>query len=702
MKFLFNPAITLLNRLKYPQKFTLIGLLILIPVVATLALLVTEMNKEIEFAQKEKSGVEYLLTVKQLLKDLQQHRGMASTYLSGDKSFQEKLVTKQREIEKDIQIIDSVDQRMGNTLQTSKDWNAIKIKWRALTGQVMSLQPAESFEIHTALISEVLALNAHVGDTSNLILDPGLDTNYLMASILNDLPHWSESLGQARALGSSVAAKKSITNQEKNKLIFLETQIKSSLSSTSRGIEVAFKVNPSLRPTLEKSVQDNIKATNNLLAVLETEVINADQIVITAKDYFALATATIDTLFTTYDLEAPVLDNLLQARIDKAAKKKGFVLSITIVGFLVFFYLLVGVYLSIMKSVSDLEQSSMLMADGDLTIRVNLATKDEMKHVGDSFNKMAMAFRNMIITNNQVAEQVASSAEALFASVEQTNLTNQEVVEMIQKMSDGAQIQMKSTDESAMAMEEMATGIQRIAQTSTIVSENASKAEQEALQGNESINISINQISTISKFVKNLESVVTLLGDRSQEIGQIVEVIRNIASQTNLLALNAAIEAARAGEQGRGFAVVAEEVRKLAEQSSESANQITNLILEIQKDTMLSIKATHDVVQEVEVGMTISRNAGESFQHIVKAAHLVAEQIMEVSAASQQMSATSQEIAASLDEMAGVARETTLSSQNIAAASEEQLATMEEISSSAESLHVVVNNLRNLIGKFKV
>jgi len=335
------------------------------------------------------------------------------------------------------------------------------------------------------------------------------------------------------------------------------------------------------------------------------------------------------------------------------------------------------------------------LAGGDLTVQpVDFEGKDE---VG---NKLVIQLRSLIGEVKVAGEQVAASSEQLTSSAEQTAKAAEQAAAAIQEIATGSEVQTQRTAESVRVMEELGTAIQRIAATAGTVSESSVRAAQEAEQGNEYIVKAVEQMSAVQAAVNRAAEMVTLLGARSEAIGEIVQVITGIASQTNLLALNAAIEAARAGEQGRGFAVVADEVRKLAEQSENSAQEIARLIGDIQLETGQVIAAMNQGTAETEAGSVAVREAGMAFQRIVSAAQAVAEQIQEVSAATEQMTAGVQQVASSMDEMNRLAQEAAVHTQGAAANSEEQLASMQEIARSSENLNRLSQQLQQMISRF--
>lgn len=365
----------------------------------------------------------------------------------------------------------------------------------------------------------------------------------------------------------------------------------------------------------------------------------------------------------------------------------------------------IGLYISrsISKPIRQVNEAVKVVANGDLTqTEIIVKNRDEVGELAASFNQMSQNLRELIREVGTSAEQVAASSEQLTASAEESTQAASQISAAIQEVAFGSENQLQGTEESAIAIEEVTQGLQKIAQSSQSVSETSAETAKSAEQGNKAIQQTINQMNEIQNSVNHSVVKVKLLNERSMEIKKIIDVITDISSQTNLLALNAAIEAARAGEHGKGFAVVADEVRKLAEQSSASADQIIELIRDIESNLNETIGAMDLVNKNVEIGVDVAGESGKAFEKILRAIEEVASQIQEVSSISEQLSANSQQVNASVQSIATIAKQVTSNSQNVVAASEEQSASMEEVTASASSLANMAENLQQTISKFKI
>jgi len=357
---------------------------------------------------------------------------------------------------------------------------------------------------------------------------------------------------------------------------------------------------------------------------------------------------------------------------------------------------------SILQPIRILVASSEKIANGDLAVDINITSNDEVGQLSKSFNKMVENLRAVVVSLQTASERVSSSSEELIASADQSTAGTKQVTEAIQQVASGAESQTQKIDANNAALDEVLQGILRISSSSSNVSDLAQATVSEAEVGGKFVKDSLEQMKFIHASVTESNHVIQSLSNRSQEIGKILDAISEIANQTNLLALNAAIEAARAGEHGKGFAVVADEVRKLAEQSQQSAGQISTLISSIQQDTNHSVQVMSEVSKNAEQGLTISTETSEKFDSILNRMNTMTPQIEEVSATVQQITAAIQEVTASANELAIIAKESSATSEEVAATTEQQLASMEEITAASKALTGMAEELQSIIDRFKV
>lgn len=354
-----------------------------------------------------------------------------------------------------------------------------------------------------------------------------------------------------------------------------------------------------------------------------------------------------------------------------------------------------------LKPLKRLAEVSALAAQGNLTITIPVNNSNEIGRVAAAFNEMIISLRHLTHNIRITSSEVSASSANMQESAEQTAQATQEVAESIQEVAVGTDTQLQSLQECQRAMTEMTIGIQRIAESSSSVSEMAGDTTELAAAGEIVIEGTVGHMQTISDKMTNTVTALHELEQMSGQIGEILSMIEDVANQTNLLALNASIEAARAGEHGKGFAVVAHEIRKLAERSKDSSEQIGAILNGISSRTGEAVQSMEQAVVEAREGSDVSRQAGQSFRAILEAIRKVSEQVQEVSAASEQMSAGSEQIAASLDQLENIASDSSGHAQRVAAASEEQLASMQEVASSSAQLNDLASTLNQAISKFK-
>ncbi|MBW4085305.1 methyl-accepting chemotaxis protein [Paenibacillus sp. S150] len=376
--------------------------------------------------------------------------------------------------------------------------------------------------------------------------------------------------------------------------------------------------------------------------------------------------------------------------------------TILIIGIILLVALL-SLYLT-RKAVKPLVAISGVMkrvADGHLSERVAVRSGDEIGQMSESINNTVASLSGIVGTIDTTVLQVASAAEGLLEYANQSSNTSAEVAAVIQEVAHGMEEQFKGSEQSARATEEMAVGLQRIAESSASVSDQAETVSSEVESGYLEIQSTLAQMKVITASAGQTAELIQTLTQQSEQIGQIVDVISEIASQTGLLSLNASIEAARAGEHGRGFGVVANEVKKLAERTNTSVINIVDLIKQIQTSTMDAALSMEKSIAEIGDGMGKMKNVGASFDHIRSSIREVSMQIQDVSAINEEMSAGTEEITASVSDMLTIAKDSAENARAVSNASAEQMEIMKKVVTSAQSLNEMMSRLQAEIEKFR-
>ena len=407
-------------------------------------------------------------------------------------------------------------------------------------------------------------------------------------------------------------------------------------------------------------------------------------------------------------LEEDKADSVRLARAEMAHSEDVFsgVKTTTLVSLIIVVVLsvitLVLLLRSIKNSVDTILEGARHIAAGDLRSKIMLDGDDEFAHIAHQFNTMVESMQKMIRKIKATATDVAGSSEELTANANQSAQVTQNVAQSITEVAEAAEKQMSIVTKSSATIDDFQHGLEEVIANQRHAREQTQATAQKATEGNSFVQSTVEQMNSIAQTVQQTGEIVGKLGERSKEIGNIVEIISNISGQTNLLALNAAIEAARAGEHGRGFAVVAEEVRKLAEESQNASQKISDLIQSIQEETSQAVASMEEGRREAEKGKENVTATGESFSEILSMIGDVKKASLAVSERVLQLREDMNTIVDGMGEVDTSAKGIGSESQNVSAATEEQAAGMEEIASSSRSLANMANDLQTETDKFKV
>lgn len=312
-------------------------------------------------------------------------------------------------------------------------------------------------------------------------------------------------------------------------------------------------------------------------------------------------------------------------------------------------------------------------SEGNLTVKLEIENNDEIGTLFNGFNKAVENFKNLILSIKAAVDTTASAAIEISSSTEQ--------------MTSGATESTNQTSEVVQSIEQMTLTIYETTKNVNTVATKTRNAEIIATDSQHAMLESIRGMNRIVEIVEDSSNIISDLGSSSTEIGEIIEVIEEIADQTNLLALNAAIEAARAGEQGRGFAVVADEVRKLAEKTTKATKEISEKIKDIQKDTMKAVASMKNGTTEAKNGKVVIEKAGDEFRNIVENTKEISDLINQVASGSEQLNISSDEIRKSINSISNATRESAGAIQQVAVAAE-------DLSNLTERLHSLIESFK--------
>lgn len=410
MKALFTPAIALMNRMGYHKKFAALWLLSLVAISVLVVSLFVSLSQVIRTSQQELEGIDLIKPFSQVIQVMQQHRGLCAASLSGNDAMRDRCATKQQEA---VNAFGTLNGKLPEHLKSHGDWHRIKADWAHLRDKGRRWTVTENFSAHTRLIEQIQSFKMVAADHYMLSLDPQLDSYYLLDTTVIKLPDTLEHLGQLRAYGLGILAKKQITASEKINLYGIIALLHASLRPLQANLEKIAQTNPTIHNTLSVVSRDISDAARQVSDRVTSDILTG-HFATTPEDYYTLTSAVIDRSYRQmHQTLLPTTETLLKARIINAKNTLHMSIGLACVLILVVAYFAAGIYFATIDSIQSLARSSRAFAGGNLHERVHLDTHDELGQVGDSFNEMADEFSALLEERRQTEEALCQFKNTL-------------------------------------------------------------------------------------------------------------------------------------------------------------------------------------------------------------------------------------------------------------------------------------------------
>ena len=652
--------ISLFSRMLLWQKFAILGVLALVLVILPFGFYIATTEKSINTAILETKGIPPVQNLLELVRLLQKHRGLSARLLSGDTQ-----AAAQREETKNAanQLVNNTLAPMIEAMPNDKikdDWNLIALRWNKLQEQVDKKQITvpESFQEHINVIEDYLSLNDKVADQYGLTLESDAKNYFMIQAFVYANPALTETLGKMRALGSALLVAKQATPAELQRLSGLVDLTKAQRKIALGSLEKAFELDPSIKADLEGLTKDASDNYNTAIELVKKEILNAPELTYAPKDYFDFYTKTIDSYSVRNQKGMEILNKLLNDKANKLRQTELFIsfglLALILIGSAFTFYIIRSITNPLARLVDVMQKLAM----GDNNIRVNPETFDELGLMGRQFDMMVDQ-RELVSANIQkeneslnasiinllqavaklsqkdltvkvpVSEDITGLiADALNLLADETSKVLNKVVQLAGSVAQVSQsvktqsdnvIQValgekREVEQSNAELNDASEAMLGVAQLAVSCNEAAEKAIKNTDKAQETVLDTVQGITIIRDTIRETEKRIKRLGERSQEIGGVVNLINNIAERTHILALNASMHAASAGEAGRGFAVVANEVQRLAENSREATSKIAALVNNIQVETADTVITMNEAIGQVIKGTDLAQQAGDEMR----------------------------------------------------------------------------------------
>ncbi len=625
MNSLLYPAIAFMNRLSFGMKFSLVSVLFFVPMLLSNYYLVRESYRAFVGTRTELQSLELLGSTLQVRRSMEDWKDLVRIEsIIGQTGNVEALGTRLSRIEAELSAQLQALAPVSDAPEQVAEFNARRDE---LVAGLRAAQAEQSLQSKAAMAETLLGQSQVmiklVAGQSGLSQDLEREVRLLAELLTSVTPAISASLGQGRAVGSYTFGQGYLNSDASNTLDNLVLELEKLQVQYAAQLQDALAASEAARRRLDALAS----ASSD---ILQDEVIMADALDRPWEQFYERISA---QMAKTYELNDGVLDFLaveLGERLEQKRLLMTLLLSALAVVLCLVAYLYAGFYASTRASLRSLGEIMGKVADGDLTVRFQVRSRDELGELGQVFNTTVAQVRELIERVGQTVAEVERQAGRVESVSGESNQTVSE--------------QRGQIEQVATAMNEMSATAQAVATSAEAAVGSAQSVNEETVNGRALVVAQVGGIQRLASEIEQSVTVINQLAGDSQAISQVLDVIKTIAEQTNLLALNAAIEAARAGEQGRGFAVVADEVRGLAQRTQKSTAEIEQMIARLQNGVGAAVKTMHASHALAEDTVGQSAQVEQALEHILDAVGLIVDQNQQIAAAAEQQTAVAHDI----------------------------------------------------------
>ena len=680
------------------QSFWIAGALFVLPIALMVYGVVTDLTAQIEFADKEWLGAEYIAPLVHFQRAVIDYRTGIASPPAVDGTSEATEAGLAAAVERAAQEVGVVDQRNGGTLRVADLWEIASRDWTRIASGMQDVTREQRLAATDTLLVRLRKSIQDVADSSNLTLDPEIHTYYLMDTLSQKIPQALQFLGDGRDAGIASGDSAALADMVRFRSAMTNAAVASDQirNSVKRAVESYVPLDGTVGPAAKKA-QDAIKRVVRFAEIGMPEVAKPDPAVIDTRasssdpasgrtasgtpfeirDVSAWREATggaVEALAATADESAAALQSLLRARVTDF-KATLWMRVVFTVGFC-----LVAVVMLRILSANQVrvarernEEAARIAAENQSNQRAILLLMDELAEISEG-NLAARTTVTPAITG-AIADSINATVTELYGVVtgidtaaRQVTGATDEARVVASGLASSARAQSTRIKDAATAVQLMTRSITEVSETATRSADVAKHTLDAAETGAQAVHSSITNMESIRAQIQETSKRIKRLGESSQEIGEIVDLISDITEQTNVLALNAAIQATAAGEARRGFTVVAEEVQRLAERSATATNEIAALVKTIQSDTQDATTAMEQSTQRVVEGTRLSGSAGSALIVIERVSKDLAGLVQSIFVSTQMQTEIAQAVSANMGGILDITEKTTTGAGYIASA----------------------------------